>query len=142
MAAIVGPVALYTNPPIEPQYFQPWSFTITNISLGATTTVTLSIPSTTDLNYYVGQLVRFLIPPTFGCRQLNNETGYVISIPSSTQLEIKFNSLNADSYISSSASTKPQIVPVGDINSGRINSSGRINNGTFIKGSFINISPN
>jgi len=142
MAAITGPIALYNNPPINPQFFQPWGFTISNISLGATTTVTLTIPSITDLNFVVGQLVRFLIPPTFGCRQLNQQEGYVISIPNSTDVEIDIDSSAFDAYVASSQPTKAQLIPVGDINSGQINASGRVNNITFIPGSFINISPN
>lgn len=141
MNAIVGPVALYNNVPIAPQFFQPWTFPISAVALGATTTVTLTIPSTTDLNYFVGQEVRLLIPPTFGCRQLNQKLGYVIAIPAADQVEIDIDSTNADDYIASAATTPAQLIAVGDVNSGRINSQGRINNGTFIEGSFINISP-
>lgn len=142
MSAIVGPVPLYSNPPIEPQYFQPWSFPISAISLGVTTIVTLTIPAITNLNYFAGQQVRLLIPPTFGCRQLNNSLSYVLSIVSSNQVELNLNSTMADPYFASSATTPAQLIAVGDINTGPINSQGRVNNGTFIQGSFINISPN
>lgn len=134
---IVGPIPPFSNPPIEPQFYSPRSFVITNIALGIVTTVTTAV----DQNYVIGQLTRLLIPPTFGCRQLNNVEGYVIDIPSSTQVTLNINSvINVDPFVSSSATTKPQIVAVGDINTG-VTNLGRSNNGTFIPGSFINISP-
>lgn len=134
---IVGPIPPYSNPPIQPEFYKPHSFVISNVSLGRTTTVTTVL----DMDYVIGQLVRLLIPPTFGCRQLNEQTGYVISIPADNQVVIDIDSSqNVDPYTSSSATTKPQIVPVGDINMGATN-FGRLQNITYIPGSFINISP-
>lgn len=134
---IVGPVPPYTNPPIQPQNYQPRVFQISAVSLGQTTTVT----ATTDMDYVVGQLVRLLIPPSFGCRQLNEKQGYVIAIPADNQVEISIDSsIGVDPYVSSSATTKPQIIAVGDVNSGPINSSGRLSNINYIQGSFINVS--
>jgi len=54
---------------------------------------------------------------------------------------LDINSIGIDPFINAGLPTKPQIVPVGDNNSGVINSNGRNHNGTFIPGSFINISP-
>lgn len=145
MTVISFPIPPYTNPPIEPQFYQPSRFVISDIIRGMTTLVT-NLPAiypqaTIDNNYVIGQLVRFTIPPSFGIRQLNEVTGYVISIPGVNQVEVDIDSRFMDPFTSSSATTKPQIVAVGDINSGPINSSGRTNNQTFISGSFINISP-
>lgn len=143
MSAITGPIALYNNLPIEPQYFSPWKFTITNISLGVTTTVTMTIPSITTLNYVVGQQVRLIIPQSFGCRQLNEQTAYVIDVILPDQVVLNLNSSQGvDPYIASSARTPAQIVAIGDINSGQINSSISSTNPTYVVGSFINISPN
>jgi hypothetical protein len=145
--AIVGPVALYNNFPINPQFFQPWTLVITNIALGPTTTVTLmpsdTFPSINAFNYSVGQQVRLVIPPTFGCRQLNGQSGYILSIPSSTQVILDINSAqNVNAFVASSATTQPQMTAIGDINSGPINANGRQNTSTVIPGSFINIGPN
>lgn len=131
------PVPLYSNPPIEPQFYQPSRFVISAITLGATTTVT----TTVDHNYVIGQLVRLLIPPSFGCRQLNERSGILLSIPSSTQMVLDIYSAGGDAYIASSAPTQAQTVSVGDYNSGVINTNGRSTTGTFIPGSFLNISP-
>jgi hypothetical protein len=140
--AIKGPIALYSNVPIEPQFFQPWAFVVTAITRGVTTIVTMTIPAITTLNYVVGQQVRLMVPPQFGCRQLNGQTGYVLSIPSATQVEIGINSLNADPFVASTATTKPQIIAIGDNNTGPINAAGRSPTSTIIPGSFINISHN
>lgn len=135
---ITGPTPPYSNVAIEPQFYQPSIFFISAISLGLTTTVT----TTANNNYVVGQLVRLVIPPSFGCRQLNEQTGYVLSLPAANQVVLSINSsVNVDPYISSSASTKAQIIAIGDISNGQTNSTGRANTGTFIPGSFINISP-
>lgn len=208
--AIVGPIAPESNPPLNPQYYLPQRFNISDISFGQTTTVT----TTEDLDYSVGQLVRLIIPPQFGARQLNESQGYVLSLPSSNQAVLSINSsIGVSAFISPSVSitgaaqsnpcvltatnsysvgefvqiqdvggmielndniyrvvartpttltisvdstsfiayssggtasligTVPQILAIGDINSGQINSSGRVNNLTYINGSFINVSP-
>lgn len=132
------PIPAYSNVPIQPQYYQPRFWFISTIAQGQTTTVT----TTANQDFVVGQLVRFIIPPTFGIRQLNERQGYVIQILSLTQVLVDIDSSFMDPFVSSSATTQPQILPVGDIGNGQVNSNGRANNGTFIPGSFINISPN
>lgn len=138
------PTPLYSNPPIAPQNYKPNVFTIQAIALGETTIVTTSVNN----NYVIGQQIRLLIPSMYGSRGLNELTGFVISIPSSNQVEININSNNIDQFISSptflpfQSKTLPQIVAIGDINTGSINTTGRSNTSTMIPGSFIDISPN
>lgn len=137
-SAISGPIALYNNVPIREDYYQPSRFVISEIELGPTTLVT----TTEDMNYVIGQLVRLLIPRFNGSRQLNQQTGYVVSIPAPDQVEIAIDSSqNVDPFMTSSARTLPQIVPVGDVNTGIISSTGRNIPTTNIPGAFINISP-
>lgn len=133
------PIPLYQNVPIEPQFYQPRRFVISNISLGSTTTVT----TTTNHDYVIGQEIRLIIPAQFGCFQLNEVLGYVLSIPTSDSVVVSINSSrNVDPFISTTATTaSPQILAIGDINQGAINASGRVNTGTFIPGSFQDISP-
>lgn len=138
MSAIIGPIAPENNPPITPQFYNPSRFVISNIALGQTTTVTTLL----DNDYVIGQQVRLIIPPSFGCRQLNESSSFVIQILSPTQVVLDLNSAqNVDPFVASSATTKAQILPIGDINSGIVNSTGRKNNIIFIPGSFINVSP-
>jgi hypothetical protein len=138
MTIISYPIPAYSNVPIEPQFYQPSQFFISAIALGKTTVIT----TTTNVNYVVGQLVRLIIPQYFGCRQLNEKQGYVLSIPSANQIEVNINSSqNVDPYINSTYTTKPQILAIGDINNGLISSTGRVLLSTNIPGSFINISP-
>jgi len=131
------PIPAYANVPIQADFYQPSRFVISAITLGETTTVT----TTENMNYALGQLVRLIIPPQFGTRSLNERQGYVIAIPSTTQVTIGIDSQGMDAFINASARTKAQILAIGDINSGPIN-MGRTNNTTYIQGSFINISPN
>lgn len=136
-----GPNAPERNPPINPDYFQPRKFDISAISLGQTTTITAS----ENVDYVVGQEVRLLIPEGYGSRQLNNKTGFVISLPASNQVTLNIDSsINVNAFIASPLNDQSpaQIVAIGDVNTGQINAQGRRNNTTYIPGSFINISPN
>ena len=138
MTVISFPIPPYSNVPIEPQNYQPRQFFISGVSLGVQTTVT----TTQNTDFVVGQLVRLIIPPQFGCIQLNETQGYVVSIPAPNQLVLTIDSSrNVDQFHTSTATTLPQVLPVGDVNTGATNSQGRMNNGTFIPGSFINVSP-
>ena len=143
-SVITYPIPPYQNPPIEPQNYKPRVFVISDIALGLTTVVT----TTVDHDYVIGQEVRLLIPNKYGSRLLNEKKGIVLTIPSSDSVEININSIYADAFIASptflpfESKTLAQIIAIGDVNSGAINSTGRINTGTFIPGSFINISPN
>lgn len=146
MTVISYPIPPYSNVPIQAQYFQPSRFVISAVSLGINTTFT----TTANLNYVIGQQVRILIPSSFGCTQLNETQGYVLSIPSANQVVVSINSsVNVDPFIASSITSpsSPQILAIGDINSGYTSSTGRSvptingNTNTQIPGSFINISP-
>jgi|SRR5690606_9280299 len=139
MASIIqGPVAPFSNVPIRADYYQPRFFEISAITLGQTTTVTTS----TDHDYVVGQQVRLIIPPGYGCRQLNEASAYVIEIPADDQVVLDLDSSqNVDAFIAAGLDNTAKILAIGNINSGVTNSNGRTGNGTYIPGSFINISP-
>ena len=134
---ITGPIAPESNPPINPQYYLPSVFTISAIILGNTTIVTTSV----NHNYVVGQTVRLLIPESYGSFQLNGQQGYVISIPAANQVTVSIVSNNSNAFMIGATTTPAQIVAIGDVNTGPINATGRLNNSTLIQGSFINISP-
>jgi len=127
------------NLPINAQYYQPSVFDISALTLGVSTTVTTSV----DHNYVVGQSIRLHIPVAYGSSQLSGQQGYVTSIPSVTQVVVDIDSTLANSFIASPSygPTPPQICAIGDTNSGPINANGSNSTGTFISGSFINISP-
>jgi len=133
------PIPPYQNLAIQPQFYQPSRFVISDLTIGQTTIVITS----EDHNYVIGQEVRLLIPANCGSYQLNNSSGYVLSIPDDDQVEISIDSSrNVNSFISATGISEPQILAVGDVNQGAINSNGRILNGSFVPGSFIDISPN
>ena len=135
-----GPTPPFANVPIEPQFYAPRQYRISAISQGQTTIVTTAVAN----DYVIGQQVRLLIPEFFGSRQLNEQVGYVTALPTTTQVTVTINSTNANAFIPSPPfSTQiPQIIAVGDVNSGAINAGGRINNTAYIPGSFLNVSPN
>ena len=134
---ISGPVPPYANVPINPQYFKPRMYFISTMSLGTTTTIT----TTSAHDYVIGQLCRLIIPAVNGPYQLNEKTGYVISIPSTTQVVLDLNSQNLDAFVTTSLPTQPQILAIGDISSGNINASANLSTSTVIPGSYQNISP-
>lgn len=140
MTVISYPIPPYQNVPITPQYYQPSAFVITNITLGWTTLVTTA----TDTNYVIGQQVRLVIPSNFGCQQLNGLSGYVISFPSPNICEININSSqNVQIFNLSAIATvqSPQILAIGDVNSGITSTTGPNIPLVTIPGAFINISP-
>ena len=136
-----GPNAPYNNPPIEPEYYQPSRFYISAISYGRTTLVTTA----TDQNYQVGQKVRFIIPSYWNPRNLNGREGYVTVITEDNQVIVNINTIGYTPFglmgpPSPNKNNFPQIIALGDINSGFINAAGRVLNGTYIPGAFIDVS--
>jgi len=142
---ITGPIAPENNPPIEPLWFLPSNFTISAITNGVTTTVTTtsSVSAPSNNNFIVGQQVRFTIPKTYGIQELNGMTGYVLSKPSSDEVEVNINSSHFSQFIPSPTygPTPPQIAAIGDINSGPLTGNRPTAQQTFVSGSFINVSP-
>lgn len=135
-----GPIPPESNPPITPQYYNPSQFFISAITRGYPTVVTTSV----DHNYYVGQEVRTILGSRNGCRGLQNRQSLVIGIPTSTTLQIGVDTSQEDAFVLApvGVNTSPQIVAIGDNNSGAINNQGRTSTLTYILGSFINVSPN
>jgi hypothetical protein len=136
-----GPSPAYNNPPIEPQNFQPSQFFISDITLGQTTIVT----ATTTMNYVIGQEVRLLIPSFFGTVQLNNVQGFVISLPSTSSVELNIDSSFATPFVPNPTlppnnKSLAQIISLGDINSGYQSTNGRNVPLVSVPGAFINIS--
>ena len=131
------PIPAYSNVPINANYYQPSVFVISGITLGSTTIVT----SASNLNYVIGQQVRLVIPPTSLPRELNQQVGYVISLPTATSVEITINSNKLNAFSAGTGLEAPQIIAIGDINQGAINNSGNQNTSTLVPGSFQNISP-
>lgn len=134
---IFGPIAPESNPPINPQYYKPSVFAISAIALGETTTVTTSV----DHNYVIGQVVRLLIPESYGSFQINGQSGNVIVIPAPNQVIVTINSTNTNAFQIGSTTTPAQIIAIGDVNTGPINANGPRQTSILIPGSFQDISP-
>lgn len=134
----IGPIAPYRNSPIRADNYKPRKFIITAIQKGVQTLVTTD----TNNDFVIGQQIRFLIPPVAKMRQLNEQSGFVVAIPSPNQVLININSVEFDDFVSSPTYnyTPPQIIPIGDANIGLLNPLGRVANTLTIPGSFQNIS--
>jgi hypothetical protein len=133
---ITAPTPPYSNPPIRANFYAPSRFVISDITRGQTTLVT----TTDDMNFVIGQQVRLLIPPAYGTYQLNDRQGYVVALPADNEVELAIDSTYMNDFVSASVSQQPQILPIGDVNTGVINNNGRTSISQTIPGSFINIS--
>ncbi len=93
-------------------------------------------------NFVLGQLVRILMPSIYNAPQFNEQEAYVISIPQPNEVTLLLDSSKFNTFIANffSETTQPQILAVGDANTG-VTNTGRSGNGTFIPRSFIDISP-
>lgn len=133
---ITAPIPPYQNLPIRANFYNPSRFVISGITLGQTTIIT----ATEDMNYVIGQLVRLIIPAPYGTYQLDGRQAYVIGLPSDNQVQLDIDSNQMNAFISASAHQQPQILPIGDVNTGVINNNGLIASGIAIPGAFINVS--
>jgi hypothetical protein len=135
-----GPIAPERNPPINPQYYSPARAQIASItSISQTYT---QVVTTEENQFVVGQVVRFNIPFGDGMDGLDGTQSYVVSIINGTTFLAGVNTANFNAFnAGGNPQQYPYVVPIGDVNSGAINSSGAINNTIYIEGSFINISP-
>jgi len=130
------PTPPYSNPPIQPQFYQPQVGIILAISLGLNTTVMTLFPN----QYVVGQQVRFVMTTDSGTRQLNGLTGYIIQIITPSQFVVSIDSTQMTPFVTPTGANSCQVLAIGDINQGDINAQGNLNTGTTIPGSFHNVS--
>ncbi|MBS3903755.1 MAG: hypothetical protein KGZ39_00330 [Simkania sp.] len=129
-ALSASPSGAYVKKVLYPDLYEPGVNYISAITTGTTTTVT----TTANHNYVVGQEIAFRIPSLWGTTQLNslpNTTipgspiyGYVTSVTSNTIFVCSINSTGYTAFNSNQTVASvpglnfPQVVAVGDINSG------------------------
>lgn len=130
-ALSASPTGAFVKKVLYPDLYLPGVNYITAITLGTTTTV----DTTTNHNYVVGQQVAFRIPSVWGTTQLNslpNNTipgspiyGYVTSITDNNTFVCNIDSSSYTAFNSNQTLASvpfglsyPQVVAVGDINSG------------------------
>lgn len=131
-----SPAGAYVRQVLYPFLYEPGVNNITAISTGTTTTIT----TTNNHNLVVGQEIGFRIPSAYGTTQLNelpNNTTpgspvyyYVTALNSNTQFVCNANSTGFTAFNSNQPVTSvpglqlPQVVAVGDVNSGGVAYSG------------------
>jgi len=119
---------------LYPNLYVPGVAFISAISTGTTTTITTTAPS----NFQVGQEVAFRIPSTYGTVELNSlpniltpgspTYGFVTAVNSSTQFVVNINSTGYTAFATNQTVSQalaggltfPQVVAVGDANSGSL----------------------
>jgi len=162
-----SPAGAYVRKVLYPYVFEPGVNFISAIDLSGTN---VKITTTANHNYVVGQEVGFRIPTAFGSTQLNSLPNgsvpgspvyyYVTALNSNTQFTCSALSAGVTAYASNLTVAQmvgqslPQVVSVGDVNSGGVaysggalypspvfpTSSGGTSsiNGTAISGAFVN----
>ena len=124
------PAGAYVRQVLNPYLYLPGVNFVSAISTGTTTTIT----TTTNHNYVVGQQIAFRIPSVYGTSQLNSLPnnlipgspiyGYVTSVTSNTVFVCNINSTGFTAFNSNQTFASvpglqlPQVVAVGDVNSG------------------------
>ena len=158
-----SPSGAYVKKVLYPYLYAPGVSYVEAITTGSTTTIVTTAPH----NCVVGQEVAFRIPSAWGTTQLNSLPnvqipgspiyGYVVSVTDSRTVVVSINSTGYSTYNSNqpvasvSGQQFPQMVAVGDVNTGGVvissgsalypppvvNGANTIN-GPAISGSFVN----
>lgn len=131
-----SPAGAYVRQVLYPFLYEPGVAFISAISTGSTTTVTTTDPH----NFVVGQEIGFRIPSAYGTTQLNELPNnsipgspvyyYVTSVTSNTQFVCNANSTLFTAFATNQTVAQmvgqslPQVVAVGDVNSGGVPYSG------------------
>lgn len=134
MSIVTYPTPVYQNLPIETQFYLPRLAEITAITQGMTTTFT------TESNiFYKGQLVRFIIPPSCGIRELNGKEAYILEVLSDTQFIADINTEGFNAFTVSTSLQLPQVLPIGTYINGVANVENAQNVQTYPNGTFIKV---
>ena len=157
-----SPSGAYVKKVLYPYLYAPGVANIEAITLGTTTTVVTTAPH----NFVVGQEIAFRIPTLWGTTQLNSLPNtltpgspvyaYVTSVTNSTTFVCNVNSSSYTAFVTNipvasvPGLTPPQVLAVGDVNTGGVGYSGGLLypspvvngastiNGPAIQGSFVN----
>ena len=135
-ALAASPTGAYVKKVLNPFLYAPGTAVISAIGLGTTTTVTTTAPH----NFVVGQEVALRIPSSWGTTQLNSLPnssipgspiyGFVTIVNSATQVTLNINSSSYTAFNSNPTVASvpglsfPQILAVGDVNTGGFPYSG------------------
>jgi len=118
----------------------PYTATITNIVVDSATQITV-----TANNYFVGGTILF--SDVSGMSEINSQIGTILSV-NSTSFTVSISTTGFSAYMNGGVATlfnvpqnQAETLAIGDINTGVTNTQGRINQITYIPGSFIDISP-
>ena len=118
---------------------------ICNLSAVTTSNPALVTTSITH-SFVIGNEVQFFIPPQWGMRQLDQLTGYVLSIPAPNQFTVSIDTTFFDAFV---IPTSPpfvviepaQVAGIGDSNTGQSAPGGVLPVPNTVPGAFENHPP-
>ncbi|CAB4126524.1 hypothetical protein UFOVP80_23 [uncultured Caudovirales phage] len=122
--------------------YTPATINITGITNANPASITTAIAH----SFVIGQEVQFFIPPQWGITQLNNQSGYVLSIPTSTSFTVDIDTSTYNVFITPSPATyvvidKPQVAGIGDANFGQSSPGAVPPNPNTVPGAYQNQPP-
>lgn len=122
--------------------YTPFLCDISAVNTGQTTTITTTLPH----GFVIGNEVQFIIPDEWGIIQLDEQVGYISSIPTASSFVVDIDSSGFDQFIN--PSTPPhvvidpaQVVPIGDSNTGQYAPGGTLPVPNVPPGTFENQPP-
>lgn len=114
---IITMMVMMTNQYLPPVIQIPSMLLITDISRSFPMIVTFIVPASGSNTYIPSQLVRLLIPRTWGMFQANGLTGKILQVGSSTMaLNIDSSLFDAFVYAPNSGETPASLAPSGSQN--------------------------
>lgn len=112
--------------------YSPYVCQISDITRGVNTVITTSV----NHGFVVGNQVNFLIPQQWGIGELSNVKGIVLATTANT-VTVNINSANFSPFVTPASYYEyPQIIPVGDQNTGYLSPGGVPPTQQVIPGSF------
>lgn len=112
--------------------YSPFVCEISNIAPGQETVITTSI----NHEFVVGNQVRIFMPPRWGMAEIDGKTGLILAVTGDT-LTVNIDSLNFTPFTTPANITDyPQVIPVGDQNTGYTIQNGEQPAQLVIPGSF------
>lgn len=104
------------------------------------------VTTSNNHSFVVGNEVQFFIPQEWGMTQLSGQTGFVLSIPSTTEFTVNIDTTQFNAFVTPSPSSivvinPAQVAGIGDSNTGQLAPGGVLPVPNTVSGAFKNQFP-